>query len=163
MAIKNKQIPIVIIVSVLAVAGGLVGGKLIRQSQHPDTDIALGLSGGGPVEIQQVATDVEAIKIGDIFGSPNEADFKDSAQGSLAVGGIGDDGSHRLIRPGGESQTVYLTSSVTDLDKFEGMEIEVWGETFAGKQAGWLMDVGRVKIINTKAANPSAAVDPATP
>ncbi len=95
------------------------------------------------------------VKEGDIFGSPNEDDFKDNAQGILQDGGIGNEGSHHLVRPGGVSQNVYLTSSVTDLSKFIGMEVEVWGETFAGEQAGWLMDVGRVKVLDTTIAAPS--------
>lgn len=95
------------------------------------------------------------IKAGDVFGSPNESDFKDTATGYLEKGGLDGEGSHKLLRPGGETQTVYLTSSVTDLDEFEGMEIQIWGETFKAQKAGWLMDVGRVKVINTEAEKPS--------
>ena len=50
---------------------------------------------------------------------------------------------------------MYLTSSVTDLTEFEGMEIEVWGETFQGQNVGWLMDVGRVKVLDTSAEPPT--------
>ena len=95
------------------------------------------------------------VKNGDIFGSPDAETFKDSAQGYLEAGGLESEGSHKLLRPGGDSQTVYLTSSVTDLDKFLGMEVKIWGETFKAQQAGWLMDVGRVEIVNTQAQAPS--------
>jgi len=94
------------------------------------------------------------VQKGDTFGSDSE-DFKDTAKGFLEAGGFDDEGSHKLLRPGGDSQTVYLTSSVTDMSEFEGMEIEVWGETFQGQNVGWLMDVGRVKIVETDASAPT--------
>lgn len=94
-----------------------------------------------------------SVKKGDVFGS-NDDTFKDTAKGYLEAGGFEGEGSHQLLRPGGESQTVYLTSSVTDLSEFEGMEIEVWGETFQGQNVGWLMDVGRVKVLDTQAEPP---------
>jgi hypothetical protein len=94
------------------------------------------------------------IKEGDVFGSPDESTFKDKAEGYLEIGGVNGEGSHHLLRAGGPSQTVYLTSSVTDLDKFQGMEVKVWGETFKAQNAGWLMDVGRVEITKTKGTLP---------
>ena len=102
--------------------------------------------------IQQVATD--NIKNGDVFGSSNEAAFKDAVEGYVEIGGLDGEGSHKLLRAGGPSQTVYLTSSSTDLDKFQGMEVKIWGETFKGQKVGWLMDVGRVKIIKTNGEVP---------
>jgi len=51
-----------------------------------------------------------------------------------------------LIRPGGDSQNVYLTSTVIDLESFVGKKVEVWGETIGAREAGWLMDVGKVKV-----------------
>ena len=72
--------------------------------------------------------------------------FKDSAEGKLQKGGIDGEGTHHLIRPGGASQTVSLTSSVVDLDQFAGKNVKVYGQTFAAKNAGWLMDVGRVEL-----------------
>jgi hypothetical protein len=105
--------------------------------------------------IEKVAKDVSSIQNGQVFGSADEKNFKDSAEGYLEVGGIDGEGSHHLLRAGGISQTVYLTSSVTDLSKFEGMEVKVWGETFKGQKAGWLMDVGRVQVQNTKGAAPT--------
>ena len=73
--------------------------------------------------------------------------FPDSAQGVLEKGGIDGEGTHKLIRDGGPSQTVYLVSSVVDLDEFVGKKIEVRGQTFDAGKAGWLMDVGLVKIL----------------
>jgi hypothetical protein len=116
------------------------------------------ISTGGNENIQQVAG--TNIKNGEVFGKNDESTFKDKAQGYLVAGGIDGEGSHRLLREGGESQTVYLTSSITDLDKFIDMEVKVSGETFKGQKAGWLMDVGRVEVIETKGTPPEGAVLP---
>ena len=96
-----------------------------------------------------VARDIEEgeITTGTTVGIADEKTFSDSAEGKLEEGGIEDEGSHHLVRPGGESQYVYLTSSIVDLDKFIGRQVKVWGETFAGQKAGWLMDVGKVKVL----------------
>ncbi len=71
-----------------------------------------------------------------------------TATGVLADGGIGNEGTHHLTRDGGPSQTVYLTSSVVDLQSFVGKKVEIWGETLSSKKAGWLMDVHKIKISN---------------
>ncbi len=72
--------------------------------------------------------------------------FPDSAQGKLVEGGIEGEGSFHLERPGGESQNVYLTSSIVDLSEYVGKKVKVMGETFQGQKAGWLMDVGYVEL-----------------
>ena len=107
----------------------------------------------GAQPIQKVAGD--NVQNGQVFGSADVSTFKDSAQGYLEQGGLEGEGSHRILRPGGETQTVYITSSVTDLDKLVGMEVKVWGETFKGQKAGWLMDVGRIEVLNTEAQPPT--------
>lgn len=84
---------------------------------------------------------------GVVEGSSDTKVFKDSAEGVLEKGGIDGEGQYHLVRPGGESQNVYLTSSVIDLSKFTGKKIKVWGETHTAKKAGWLMDVGRVEVL----------------
>lgn len=88
-----------------------------------------------------------AEKKGKEVGSTNLETFSDTATGVIEKGGINGEGSHKLIREGGPSQTAYLTSSVVDLDQFAGKKVQVWGETFSAQKAGWLMDVGRVKIL----------------
>lgn len=81
-----------------------------------------------------------------VVGSEDKAAFPDSAEGTMEEGGINGEGTHKLIRPGGDSQTVYLTSSVIDLDQFAGKKVKVWGQTLTAEKAGWFMDVGRVEI-----------------
>jgi hypothetical protein len=84
---------------------------------------------------------------GQEFGSKDTSAFPDTAVGVLEKGGIDGEGTHKLIREGGESQTAYLTSSLVDLDPLVGKKVQVWGETFKAQKAGWLMDVGRVKVL----------------
>ena len=87
------------------------------------------------------------VKKGMVFGSDDLKTFRDSDEGILEKGGIDGEGSHRLKREGGESQTAYLTSSIVDLDQFVSHKVKVWGETNKARKAGWLMDVGRVEVL----------------
>jgi hypothetical protein len=84
---------------------------------------------------------------GSIVGSNDLTTFKDSVSGVLQKGGINNEGQYHLVRPGGDSQNVYLTSSIVDLAQFIGKKIKVNGQTQAAKTAGWLMDVGRVEVL----------------
>lgn len=142
---KNPKIVAVLMIVAIILGTG-TGFGLYKLTARGGQSVT-----GGNIE--QVAGD--NIKTGDVFGSPDASTFKDMAEGYLEAGGLDGEGSHQLLRPGGESQTVYLTSSVTDLDKFVGMEVKIWGETFKAQKAGWLMDVGRVEILNTKAEAPT--------
>ena|SRR5260221_14192867 len=83
---------------------------------------------------------------GKTFGSTDTSTFKDSTQGVLQNGGIDGEGQYHLVRPGGDSQNVYVTSSTLDLSKFIGKKIKIWGQTQASQKAGWLMDVGKVQL-----------------
>ncbi len=120
--------------AVLIVLAGLISGYFLSNKE----------AGKGIFESGSKAA---ALKEGMEFGSKDTKAFKDTAEGVVEKGGIKGEGSHKLIREGGPSQTVYLTSSIVNLDDFAGRKVKVWGETFAGQKAGWLMDVGRVKIL----------------
>jgi hypothetical protein len=78
-------------------------------------------------------------------GSTDIKTFKDSAEGVIEKGGLSGEGTHKLTRDGGPSQTVYLISSVVDLDSFVGKKVKVWGQTMSAQKAAWLMDVGKVE------------------
>ncbi len=80
-------------------------------------------------------------------GSTDTRTFRDSAVGTIESGGLNGEGTHKLVRDGGPSQTVYLISSVVDLSQFVGKKVEVWGETVKAIKVPWLMDVGRVKLV----------------
>ncbi len=82
-----------------------------------------------------------------IVGVVDKKTFKDSAEGILREGGIDGEGNFHLERSGGESQNVYLTSSTVDLSEFIGKKVKVYGQTFAGEKAGWLMDVGYIEFL----------------
>lgn len=81
-------------------------------------------------------------------GIVDKKTFKDHAEGILKEGGIDGEGQYHLQRPGGESQNVYLTSTTVDMSKFVNKKVRVWGQTFQGEKAGWLMDVGFIEVIN---------------
>ena len=85
---------------------------------------------------------------GKTFGVDDTSTFKDTAEGTLKEGGIDSEGQYHLERPGGETQYVYLTSSVVDLGLVKGRKIKVWGQTQKAQHAPWLMDVGRVEVLN---------------
>ncbi len=146
---KPSKAPLVVL-AVMAIAAGIATGfganKLSAARSGSES------SSTGPSPMQKVAGD--SVKAGDVFGSTAEV-FKDSAEGYLEMGGLDGEGSHKLLRAGGPSQTVYLTSSVTDLDKLAGMDVKVWGETFKGQKAGWLMDVGKIEVVNTTGTSPT--------
>lgn len=144
---KSKKL--LMIISLFAIVAGTATGyggyKLNAKSSGPTGKDA-------ETHTQKVAGD--NVKAGDVFGVQDPDTFKDSAEGYLTEGAADGEGSHQLLREGGASQTVVLTSSVTDLDKLVGMEVKVWGETFKAQKAGWLMDVGRVEVINPDGEEP---------
>jgi hypothetical protein len=70
----------------------------------------------------------------------------DTATGILATGGLNGEGTFHLVRDGGTSKYVYLTSSVVDLNNFVDKKVQIWGETLASKKVGWLMDVAKVQV-----------------
>jgi len=137
---KGILIPSLIILAIVAV--GTVTGYFLSQK--------FGLT-SAVTESKQLIGGAELIQGPKEVGIKDEAAFKDTAQGKIEVNDNGDipEGSHKLLRPGGPSQTAYLTSSVLDLNQFRGKCVQVWGETFAGQKAGWLMDVGRIKILDS--------------
>jgi len=132
-AIHKGPLILFLILAVL----GIGTGYLLSQAQGPSLfgSPSSPISKGGGAEK------------GKIFGSADEKTFKDSAEGTLREGGIDGEGAYHLERPGGESQNVYLTSSVLDLSQFLGKKIKVWGETHEAEKAGWLMDVGRLQVL----------------
>lgn len=138
------------VLAVVAVLAGVGTGFGVFKLQARSSSGGTGPTGS---TLQQVAG--ETIKAGDIFGIKDDKTFKDSAEGYLTEAGADDEGSHLLLRAGGETQTVHLTSSSTDLGKFVGMEIRVKGETFKGQKAGWLMDVGQVEVLKVEGEKPS--------
>ncbi len=65
----------------------------------------------------------------------------------MEEGGIDGEGTYHLVRDGGPTKNVYMSSTVIDLGQFKGKKVQVWGQTISGKKAGWLMDVGKIKVL----------------
>src|SRR3989344_6106275 len=139
--------PLKIIVLIIVLVLGLGSGYLLKSGGGTKVR-----TGGGPIVARNVPE--SGLKEGDVIGEQNAKEFKDSTTGVLQKGGLDGEGSHQLLRPGGIYQTVYLTSSIIDLDEFVGHQVTVWGETFKSQRVGWLMDVGRVKVEKLNAPNP---------
>ncbi len=130
---KQSQVSYLYFFTILGVAillGSLVGFVLTKFS--------------GTTTTQGTKNQASAQKT---VGLADKKTFKDKAEGILREGGIEGEGNFHLERPGGESQNVYLTSTTVDLSNFINRKVRVWGETFQGKKAGWLMDVGLVEIL----------------
>lgn len=87
------------------------------------------------------------IKTDKVIGTTDTKTFRDSAEGTIEKDGVDGEGTHRLIREGGPSQTAFLISSVIDLDQYLGKKVKVYGETFAAQKASWLMDVGKIELL----------------
>lgn len=134
----GKYTKLVSVVMMLAL--GLGSGFLFAQ-----LTIATGVV-NKKVEVIEVSENAE-IKKGLVVGVDDNKQYPNDAEGELTEGGIDGEGTHHLVRPGGDSQNVYLTSSNVDLDKFVGHKVKVNGKTFSAEKAGWLMDVGKLEVL----------------
>ena len=135
---KKAAVPALVVIIIILM--GVASGYFLANRGVTTSEKVTELMGGakmvrGPKEV----------------GIKDEELFPDTAQGRIEINDSETvtEGSHKLIRSGGESQTAYLTSSVLDLNQFQGKCVQVWGETFAGQQAGWVMDIGRVKVFDS--------------
>lgn len=100
----------------------------------------------GPVDVGKVANG-GSVQVGKTYGSTDTQTYKDTAEGIVKEGGVEGEGQYHLVRPGGESQNVYMTSSNVDLSQFIDRKVKVWGATQKAQKVGWLMDVGRVEVL----------------
>lgn len=129
----KKTLPYILI-SLAIVVAGITTGWLISGRGKP-----AGVLSPSSVAAPGAKSGATEAGIGD------EATFRDSAEGTLVAGGIEGEGTHHLTR-NGASQNVYLTSTVIDLESFVGKKVKVWGETISARKAGWLMDVGKIRV-----------------
>lgn len=130
---ENKS-PLLVIIGVIVVILGIIPGYFLSKSSSGKN-------------ANKEVTSENMVKSANIVGSNDTKTFSDVATGKLEKGGIKGEGTHHLTRPGGISQTVYLVSSIVDLDQFDGKQVEINGQTLKGRYSGWLMDVGRVKVL----------------
>ncbi|MBP7118819.1 hypothetical protein KBA63_01925 [Candidatus Woesebacteria bacterium] len=134
---KSSSLNIIIFVLVVLIAGvgtGFGASKLSAKGGSSTTATSQGKTMVAETQDEAGTSDVSA--------------FPDSAEGELKEAPPEADGSHYLDRGTGKTQYVYLTSTVINLQNFVGKKVQVNGQTLAsGKKAGWLMDVGRIKVI----------------
>lgn len=97
------------------------------------------------------------IQVGKVYGTEDAKKFPDQSEGIIQKGGIDGEGTHHLVRQGGKSQTVYLTSSALDLDLFVGDKVQIKGQTFSAQKASWFMDVASVKVLEKNAQLPAGS------
>lgn len=126
-----------VLATVLVVLAGLGTGWLLSGNA---------LSSGDSTTVSD-KQEGEMVNTASEAGIEDESAFPDTAEGTLKEGGIDGEGTHYLERPGGTSQNVYLFSTVIDLRSFVDKKVQIWGKTVSGKEAGWLMDVGRIKVV----------------
>lgn len=124
-----KETRVILVVYVLLTVLGVGTGYLLSSRRGTTTTDT-----GAPITTSKVV------------GVQDASTFKDCATGKLDKDGVEGEGTHKLIREGGPSQTAYLISSVIDLDQYVGLQVKVCGETFAAKKVSWLMDVGRLEM-----------------
>jgi hypothetical protein len=143
MSTKNAR---VVALSIFVVIAGLFSGFGLYKLTERNKPVAMPTTTaiGGEVEIVE----------GQTYGANDSDIFSDDVEGVLVKGGMEGEGSHHLIREGGPSRNVYLTSSILDLSKFENYKVKIWGETFSAQKAGWLMDVGKIQVIQKDAEKP---------
>lgn len=126
-----------IIAFLLIIIIGIFSGYLLAGGSNAHSTVTAGVN-----------LTKSQIHVGQSYGSTDVSSYKDTVEGTMQNGGIDGEGQYHLVRPGGESQNVYLTSSVVDLSLFINHKVKVWGATEAAQHAGWLMDVGKVQVEN---------------
>lgn len=142
---KGVRGPILIILLVMVViSAGLASGFFLNKMRASSKQEGTPSAGG------TLVSDKGEVKKGKSYGVEDREIYPDLAEGILVVNdkSFTDEGSHVLIRDQDDpTQNAYLTSTVLDLNLFVDRKVEVWGETFAAQKAGWLMDVGTVKVL----------------
>lgn len=126
---SKKDSRIVVVVYVILLLLGVGTGYLLSQK--------------GSVSVAPKGTAITSKKV---VGVQDASTFKDCASGTLEKGGLDGEGTHKLLREGGTSQTAYLISSIVDLDQYVALKVKVCGQTLAAKKVSWLMDVGRLEL-----------------
>jgi hypothetical protein len=135
---------IIAIVVVLGLTSGFWLSRLVPLASSSDKAL-IESSKNDAVSTDQISGS-EQLDPGVVYGN-SSAIFSDSAQGVVIAGDINGVGTHILVREGGDSQRVSLTSSTVDLDLFIDKKVLVKGQTNDSQKTGWLLDVGNIKII----------------
>src|SRR5579859_6684108 len=133
---SSNKMPIIIAVGVIIILIGLGAGWLFASKKTAS-------GSGTKANIPTVTVSKNEAGVTD----PSTIKDVTTATGTLKVGGIRGEGTYHLDRPGGSSQTVYLTSTTVDMSGFVNEKVQVWGQTLASQNAPWFMDVGKIKVV----------------
>lgn len=146
---KTMQLFPVLIITIAVVLAGVASGWGVSR-------VTAGTSSKTTASSPETRIEADAgnLEEGKVYGEQQPADDWDKVEGFLVAGGLDGEGSHHILREGGPTRTVYVTSSYIDLDPFVGHQVEVQGETYAAQKAAWLMDVGLVKVVKLDATPP---------
>jgi hypothetical protein len=142
---NSPSLKIVFLMLFIASVLGFIASRVFPTTGKSSTPVALLSSGETALSTEDIK-DQSELEVGKLYGNTS-ANFKDSATGTIEKGAVNGVGTHILVRPGGDSQRVSLTSSAVDLDLFVNRQVEVKGETNTSSKTGWLMDVGSIKIV----------------
>lgn len=134
----RKSPLLAIIIFIIVIAAGIGTGYGAKTFMTKET---------GQKTVNSKTSSTSNEKVVQSAGIKDEKTFSDKAEGVLREGGIEGEGAYHLERPGGDDQNAYLTSTTVDLEPYIGKKVRVLGKTFAGKKAGWLMDVGYVEVL----------------
>ncbi len=125
----------------------MILGSLVAVLLGVSTGWFLAGRGGAASSGEKTTSPISQQKEVDQAGVGDPSSYQSTVEGVLKKGGIKGEGTHYIDRGLGESKYVYLTSSVVDLDIFVDKKVVVYGDTISAKYAGWLIDVGLVKVV----------------
>ncbi len=131
----KKINPIFALLVVVILGGVATGWAIAKVETSPNTN-------------EKSAVTDDKLTSGEAGISDESMFEKDTPEGTLVLGGLDGEGTHHLDRNAGTDKMVYLTSSVIDLDSFVGKKVRIWGNTIAAQKAPWLMDVGKIKVVD---------------
>jgi hypothetical protein len=130
----SSRMPLMIGAGIAIILGGLLVGWFVSSKKTTSNKQAMTSS----ISVTKTEAGVK---------DPNTIKDVTSATGTLKKGGIKGEGTYHLDRPGGSTQTVYLTSTIIDMSEFVEKKVQIWGQTLASKNAPWLMDVSKIKVV----------------
>jgi hypothetical protein len=142
---KKNTFSIVAIILVLGITAGFFLSR-ISPSNGSSTSLIDSIGNKDVISSTDHLESKDQVEVGKTYGNTSK-NYSDKATGKVEAGSINGEGTHILVRDGGLSQRVSLTSSNIDLDLFVGHKVEVKGETNSSNKTGWLLDVGNIKVI----------------
>lgn len=130
----NSQFRVLSIILAIAIIAGIGTGYALASTQSSMGNNLISLPNEAPKTAQQDTRTFRDFAEGKISKKPESKSSEAYSEGT-----------HLLIRDG--AVPVALTSSVVDLSEYENKKVKVYGETQKAVKEGWLMDVGKVEIL----------------